>query len=364
VFYHYAMQVQLPMTDAEFDTLFVKSMRLFLANVQQQTCPGIQTNVDIGAGFNEPFLLLGVGVLAMGEDLSFCQEGTLISDATNEAIIAGSVAPVTTGCAPVPANPDFAETPAKIWYGGPTWRLINKFFQLKRFVLRVGRCEIINESLFELGMLYTPPQFLGAGDSCVPTMPFIRETNDTLNAKTLGSKFVPANTTVNAEGGSVSCAPNAPVTYGHPVIHNLANRIFCLPQPLLITPYTRVDIEFQTVDNDCCLIPAARAAAQLRCETPVEDWPLLTDAGGPAQVCTVPGGCMTLGIILKGYVCLPQAVADYLMNYLTCGSAYETLYRDSSYMAGVINKFGLAGRDNLKGLVGGLQGTGALSPQD
>jgi hypothetical protein len=362
VFYHYAMQVQLPMTDAEFEALFVKNVRLFLADIQQ-TCPGIQTNVDIGgAGFNEPFLLLGIGVIAMGEGLSFAQDGEVWPIADIETFQTDPVAPRIFAC--VREESGTERFPSKLWYGGPTWRLIEKFFQMKRFILRVGRCEIVNENLFELGMIHTPPSFQGASSSNIPTMCFVRETNDVMIAKKIAFGFLPVNTSVvesaTGPGGSLvysnaSCAPNAGVTYGHPVIHNLANRIFCLPQPLLVTPDTRVDLEFQTIDNDCCLLPAARRAATLCCETPFYPWPATTVEETSAASCSVPGGCLTLGIILKGYICLPKAVADYLINYLTCGSAYEQLYANNSYMAGIVRKFGLENQPSLKGLIGSLK---------
>jgi hypothetical protein len=234
---------------------------------------------------------------------------------------------------------------------------------MKRFVLRVGRCEIVNESLSELGIIYSSPVFQGASSSRIGTMTYIRETNDVMNAKELDYKFVPPNSCVSSLPSTevgvvmmVSPAPNAAVTFGHPDVRNLANRIYCLPQPLLITPFTRVDLEFQTVDNDCCLLPAARRAAMLRLETPYESAPVAVENGLTTQVMSVPGGCLTIGIVLKGYVCTPHAVADYLINYLTCGSSYEQLYADNPYVGGIIQKFGLQDHSNLKGLSSSLQG--------
>lgn len=375
VWYHYAFQVQLPMTEAEFNRLFVQNFRLFLQNFQEEACPGIVTNADFPALITtEPFLLMGVGVLAMGEGLSFCQDGALVTDAQVDAF--GSFAPGVDSCLRRTAEEAFlsanTSTPAKHWYGGPTWRLIEKFFQMKRFVLRIGRCAIIDESLFELGMLYTPPALKGAGDSCVPTMPFIRETNDVMNGKSIGFKFLPPNysSVERCVAGSLSCvpavcAPNANVTYGHPVIPNLANRIYCLPQPIMITPWaTRVDLDFETVDNDCCLIPAARKAAMLTQETPVEGFPARTGDGATTTVATVPGGCVTLGIILKGFTCLPQVVAQYLCEV---SPSMAPVYANDTYVAGIIQKHGLykeellKKHESLRGLIGGLQQSGALS---
>lgn len=388
VYYQYVLQLQLPLTEAEFDRVFTRTLRLFITQ-QDQSCPGIITTTELSSGFEEPFLLLGIGVYAIGEDLSFEQGGALVP--LEEGATPGSLEHplLVDGVAP----PQIAGglIPARLWYGGATWRLIDKFFQSKRFKMRVGRCEIVDEALTDLGIVNAVPVFAGASSSTVPTMPFVRETNDVMSARGMGFKFAPTNTrligptavTIGPDGGPmwapwlgpdfdgfgtpggfngfVTEAPNAPVTYGHPDIRNLAQRIYCLPQPLLVTPFVRVDLEFETVDSDCCLLPAARKAALVTTEAAYEEQPENLPGGGTTVVSTIPGGCLQIGIVLKGYVCTPRAVADYLINYM-CDAGWEAAYFDNAYVAGIINKFELHKQDDLKlkGLVESLRSRGTI----
>jgi len=338
----------LPFTQAEFEARFMSNIKVF---ANGEPVANQQTNAEVGSGVNTIFLACAVGIVAIGEGEAFSVHGAMVPTGDDSAvpIVPGMTEGCDEYCGAVRGN--VINNKATLWWGGPTWRFIEKFFQAFRLsVLVQRRFEIVNESLLDIGMTPLPPEFVGASDSRIPTMPFIRAVNDVLASKEdpiIAERFVTANTGILAGscGSSDSCClppPLAGVTYGHPRIIGLANRIYPLCQPILFTPGMRFDVNFVRLGGAC---ESALQNTSTINET-TADGSFNDDAGVGADcgaITTVPGGCISLGVVMKGIELWPQAAVQFLNEYVVPGGAMGQMYGSVRGLQGLLSQVGAAG---------------------
>lgn len=335
-YYYQVQQFQFPLTPAEFDGNFGGTIRLF-SLVDNQPCPGMQTNAAVGSSVNEPFVALGTCIIATGESKSFTLTGQFID---RNAINCPPCPPAagTTGAVCPPVGPcadgtfPSAENAAVFW-GGSTWQFIANFFQAYRLQIAINRrFLVVDEALMDVGMCGTPACFEGFGDSLVPAMPYVREVNDILAAKGCGKVFLPQNV---AAGSLCVGAPTAAAAYGCVKVMGLANRMYCFNYPLVFLPGMSFDISLVRVENDCCFLPAMRRNSVVDCGGPCPTADAILPPGcGCAW--TIPGGCLSIGLALKGYALQPAACLQFLADYCLPGSPLEALYVGNSYVGGLV----------------------------
>ncbi len=301
-YYYFVEQLQFPLTPAEFSSKFASSIPLFVDNAS--SCPGRQTNASFAAGTNEPFVVLGVGVVAIGKGFAFSLPGRMVA-----APASGDSVPTVEGC------PSTGQRDAVLDYGGSHWRFIEAFFNAYRLQMAVWRRYlVVDESLFDVGMVGDAPEFIGSGNALINAAPFVRETNDVLASKGCDLRFLPEN----HAGTQCIGAPTADVMYGHNAIRGIGNRIFCLNQPVVYLPGMRFDLQFTAVENDCVFLPDMERASVLECGSPTlpdanyED--RYVNASGFPGVYNVPGGALSLGVVLSGYALTPTACLDYMLS--------------------------------------------------
>lgn len=357
-YYYDVTQHTFPLTPAQFAGAFGATIKVFNLD-QDSASPGRQTNAATGSGINEPFLALGVGVVAIGNGLGFSTTGALYpnssiinsGDVKNDDLKKANAAPCFDGS--IAYSDTESGRNAVIWYGSSTWDFIENFFQAYRLqVLAARRWLLVDEALFDVGMTPTPPEFVGASQSNVPTMPFIREVNAVLQATNVDKTFIPQNT---AGEGPVP-GETAGVTFGHPRIIGLANRLYCFNQPILMLPGMTFDTKFVGVENDKVFKPSMYRDSVFdpSAGTPSS---LITDdlvvcgtvSAAYSTVYTIPGGTVSIGLVFKGYALHPSAVVDYVQNYLSPGSAQLSMMSGNPYLAGLAGQ-GVRG-GNLAGLV-------------
>lgn len=370
-YYYDYQRIRLPLIDSEVDRFFGSNISVF---DETQDNPDQVTNAATGKGVNEAFVALGAGIIAIGEGEAFAINGALVdvsAEGNTPPLQVSSAGLSSCYCGAVDLTGQ-AETTrlATFWWGAPTWRFIEKFFQAYRLqVIVQARFLIVDEALDEVGMVPQPAEFVGASDSNIPTMPFIRGTNDVMVRKQLGSQFFPANYFVQCGACGEDddtprdiCLPPplAPVTYGHPRIIGLANRIYCFNQPILFIPGMRFEVEFFN-QSDINQFIALKDSIRLNCTTASQF--AGADANGFVNCgvnCTVPGGMVNLGVVFKGFALWPQACLEYLARYICPGTAYSDLYSQTaaSYLGGLMSN-----PDIDKALLGKVAGTLGLPKQ-
>jgi hypothetical protein len=337
-YYYDFLRTNLPMTEEEYEAAFAPTVSLFS---ESPADPNRQTNTATGTSVNEPFVACGLGVVAMGEGEAFSVPGvTFTVPATGLAPGSNSpFVPTTTDllgtcyCGTASLVAGIAQQHAVFWWGAPTWRFIEKFFQAYRLQLAIGRrFLLVDEALFDVGMSPVPPEFIGASDSRYPTMPFIRAVNGVMLSKGIPQLFSPP--TVIDDGAIESVlapAPTVPVTYGHPRIIGLSNRIYSFRNPLAFLPGMRFTIDFVQVVPETTF-PELRNTVTANCSTIAENvvntinvQDVLLPFGAS---CTIPGGQISLGVVMKGLSLQPQACAQYLMDYVPRNSICERMYRE------------------------------------
>lgn len=340
-YYYDFLRTNLPMTDAEYEAAFAPTVSLFSEGAADTNR---QTNTSTGTSVNEPFVACALGVLAMGEGEAFSVPGVSLPMPAG-GFPAGTATPTVAmstlllgGCYCGTATLVVADAGirqhAVLWWGAPTWRFIEKFFQAYRLQLAVGRrFLLVDESLFDVGMSPVPPEFIGASESLYPTMPFIRAVNGVMQAKGLLQAFSAPTIAVDTEGtpGSLAPAPTVPVTYGHPRIVGLSNRHYALRDPLVFLPGMRFTIDFVQVVPESTF-PELRNTVTANCSTIAENVTnLVVIADVPRAFgasCTIPGGQISLGVVLKGLALQPRACAQYLTDFVPPDSICERMYRE------------------------------------
>lgn len=340
-YYYFVEQLQFPLTPEEFSNKFSASIPLFVDN--PQSCPGRQTNASFAAGTNEPFVVLGVGVVAIGKGFGFSLPGRMVAAPTD-----GDCVPVVDGC------PAAGQRDAVLDYGGAHWRFIEALFNAYRLQMAVWRRYlVVDESLFDVGMVPDSPEYVGAGHALINAMPFVRETNEVLADKGCDLRFLPQN----HAGTECIGAPTAEVMYGHNAVRGVGNRIFCLNQPVVYLPGMRFDVQFTRVDNDCCFLPDMERASVLDCGTPTLPAAGYADefcgvgTGGFPGVYNVPGGCLSFGVVLTGYALTPAACLDYMLT-VSPGSIQAQMLSGNQY-AGELYRKARNGDQQLAGVLAG-----------
>lgn len=303
-------QYKFPLTDAEFDAEFGETIPVFAQN-QDPECPGRQISpllLDGGFEIDDFFWLTGISLAAFGEPKSFAINGGLING------VAPAVIPCFDGCPPDEGEPS---TMAALYWGGPTWQFLYNFLNAYRFRWLIKRYEFLNVSASTLGITHMGPEFIGAGSSQVPAMPYIQQVNAAMAEKEIALAFIPQN----SAGEDLDCVgvPTADVVYGAPRLGGAMNRPFCLTNPMLLAPGMHLKMAFEAADGDCCYRDAMRKNATIG--TDPFPYEAATSATCEAGAFTIPGGCVTLGVILQGYV----------MNDDAC---WEALTRNQAFVAG------------------------------
>lgn len=331
-------QVQLPMTVSEFNNKFPGTKKVFDL-LSDTPCPGRQTNAGTGMTVEAPFLLTGVGLLAIGEGYGFTLPGIVVDKPDAPAAI-----PCTSGCVSDCASGD---RNAALAYGYPTWSILQKFFQAYRAQMYIGRhFQLFDEAAFDIGLAATTPEFVGASDSLISAMPYVRETNDQMDAKGMDKVFIPPNTAIGANGTESIGAPTAGVTWGATHTPGVANRLYQLNMPVLWLPGMTLDLRLVEVENDCCFRSAMQRDGVLDPDNPTKPSAAFTEelvcGVGCGSVFTVPGGCFSIGMVLTGYDITLSACVEYLTT-VPEGGAMEELYQNLGVgaVAALINNPGL-----------------------
>jgi hypothetical protein len=336
-YYYDVHQSHFPLTEAEFSG-FTGILKIF---DEETDTLGHQTNAATGSGVNEPFLAYGIGVVAIGEGLSFTSTGALVAEGVERAT------PCFDGCA-VDGTPS---TQATMWWGGAVWDFIENFFQAYRLQMVVNnRWLVLDESLFDVGMTPTPPEFVGASSSTVPAMPFIQETNQIMQDKNMGFQFVPQN---SATSSICVPPPTSGVTYGHPRIIGLSNRLFCFNQPIPFIPGMRFDTKFVPVEGGGYFRDAMKRSSVFDSTKDSPSTLFSTpNECGTLGVVNIPGGKVSIGLVLKGVALHPRVVVDYVNSYLPTDS-FLKLLAGNSYLFGLAQQMAASGvlKGNLAGIV-------------
>jgi hypothetical protein len=324
----------LPLTDAQVDA-FLSRLRfgLFKVNFPNDDCPGITTTASFLTTI-QPVVICGICVVAIGEGLNFCQGGVLVDCPDGNQ--PQQLPPVLANACDVSnAIPQEGQVPAIFQFGGPTWSFIESFF--RAFSLQVllnDECLIIDLPVNEIGMCEIAPSFIGAGDSCVSVMPFIREANQFALNNGVGCQFLPPNTmvTTGCDGVCTSITappPSAGATFGHIKFQGRHTKGIRLPRPLLLVPaVSTLGLEFDDWGNNAAFICQMKAAVVAgtgclgarECE-PIQPSPCFTGAALAASECPpilggaahFPGGKVTIGVRLMGF----RVSYSFCLNYFT-----------------------------------------------
>lgn len=359
--YYYDFLVRrLPMSDADFDSLFGRNLTIFGAPGDDQGGTGVsalgtgsQTNATNAAGVNEPFLAVGTGIIAIGENLNFSMHGVRVDQpaaADTPAVLAN---PNTLNEGPFEGAADIfgeetTQRSATLQWGGPTWEFIDSFFNTYRLDIRVQRrIQVVDEALSEVGMVPQPSEFVGAGTSRVSGMPYINSVNE--RAGQLGTEFF-LSPNVDNVATPAGCfpPPNPEATWGHPRISGLGNRMYCFTQPLLFLPGMRFDVQLTNIDAGCDF-DLLRRLVTISQSTAGENFNVdVPGAPGCGESYHFPGGCLRLGVVMKGFSLTPQACLHYATTRALAGGSRVAaeMYGDNAYLMGLANRFGAKSKIN------------------
>lgn len=329
--------LQLPMTPEQIQATLTGAVNLFSTTIAQ---PNRQTNTSSGSSVNDLFLAMGVGIVAIGEGMSFSLPGAAIGSVQ---LAADSDLPVPGCQAPgVDGNP---LTPATYWWGGPTWYIIEKFFRsFKLQVIANNRFLLVDESAEDIGMSPLPPEFIGASSSRVPASPFIRKTNDhILSSDGFGenkTQFLPQSIAVDEAGSTCVPPPDAGATYGHPCIAGLANRVYPFVRPILFAPGMQWDMQLVPQAAQCD-VDTMVSLATINCQTASSLQADVVDGGiASNNTCVIPGGCISLGVVIKGVSLWPSACIDFLSNfYADLPQFVQGMYGTNPFIQGLMQKY-------------------------
>lgn len=347
-YYYDFSRVELPLTAVEFNNEFGAKRSVF--NLDTEPDCNRQTNASVGSTVNEPFIAFGVGVIAIGEGMAFTVSGASFTrpaaaQVTPDLPMVPNGITAADGYEGVPNIGDTVAgtTQAKFNWGAPGWYFIEKFFQAYRLeILLNHRFLLVDESLMDIGMAPVPPDFIGASSSQIASMPYIRATNDVMAAKAINQVFIPANNFVDNQVAIAIPPSNSKVTYGHPRVIGLSDRIYSFRQPIVFVPGMRFEMMFRANEEDTCY-RALQNAVTVSSVTPDA---IYTDQVGTtdlsATMTTIPGGTISLGLVLKGYALQPQACIDYLSGYVSENSMYEKMYSMGD-IGGFLRKYDVSG---------------------
>jgi hypothetical protein len=362
-----------PITDSQLDA-FINRLQagLFKINIPQDDCPGITTTASLLTTI-QPTIICGICIVATGEGFNFCQPGVLVDCPDGDTPVAPPA--VVGNCDNSSVFPQDGQLSAVMQYGGPTWQFIEAFF--RAFSLQVllnDECLIIDLPVNEIGMCEIAPRFEGAGDSCISTMPYIRETNQHALANGLDCQFLPPNTIVSTgcDGVCTSiCAPppHAGVTYGHTSFQGRHPKMLRFPKPILLVPaISNLGLEFSPWGNNqafvnqmhMAAVPGTSKLGASECG-PISPSSCFTNTSpvgggdcGPG-VGHWPGGKVTIGVRLMGF----RVSYAFCLNYFTALAAAGwpglSVYAGTPWMQALAGKVpeNHPGKAVLQGLASG-----------
>jgi hypothetical protein len=335
-YYYDYKQVQLPLTPDECSSFFDSTIPIFVNEPVNEF-----TNAAVGLRLNEAFLAVGVGVIAVGEPESFTLSGLAMDTLADgsatpllQALAVGLTDPFLGAVDTAPGDLPVGVTgvPGTFNWGGPTWKIIDKFIRNYRLqIVLNNRFEVTNESVFDLGMVWTFPANVGTSSSRIAAKPYIQGVNQVLSGKNIGTTFLPANIVIENDLPFCLPPPNPQVSYGHPdVMGVVANRIYSFPQPLLLVPGLRFQMDFIQAHPDT--EPTICDLATVNAGSYAPELTGVIDAACGLGGTTIPGGSIHLGLVLKGFALQPSAALHYLQSYLWKGSVIaEALSESQEY---------------------------------
>lgn len=348
-----------PLTDEGMDGLFAfLENNLFGPPVSQTDCPGLFTNTQ-ALQVVSPTIICGMCIVATAEGENFCQSGVLV-DCPAGGVAATPPAVLQSGC-DGGALASAGQIPAVMQWGGSGWNFIQAFFRAYDVqVLLNDECLILDVPASDVGMCEIAPTFFGAGDSCLGTMPFIRETNEAARNNGLECQFLPPNTLITTDCNGVCASidappPTAAVTWGHQLFTGRQPKWWRFSKPILLFPaFAQVGVEFDPHGNAEAFKKQMRAAlvastkalgASENCGMipPSECFTTASPTGGAGSgAAHWPGGKVTIGVRLLGYRVSYSFCVDYFYQMVTQG--WPGLYQiygmgpAANFVAGISQK--------------------------
>jgi hypothetical protein len=341
-YYYDYKRLQLPLTQEECSDFFQGTIPIFAHTPGNTT-----TNAATGLQLNEAFLAVGVGIIAVGESESFTLSGISATafpstlEPTLPALDVGLTDPFLGANSPADAPVGLTSNPASFSWGGPTWKIVERFIQNYRLqILLNSRFEVTNESLFDLGLVWTFANNTGTSSSRIAAKTYIQSVNALMDEKDMGQTFMPANSVLIDDIPQCLPTPNPQVSYGHPNVAGVGNRIYSFPQPLLLVPGMRFQMGFvqaspQPSPTICDLATVGSGSYS----------PTLTEIPGCSSI-VIPGGSVHFGVVMKGFALQPSAALHYLNNYLWRGSAIAQAINEdrSPWLGRLLDRGGALGK--------------------
>lgn len=346
----------LPLTTAEFDGLFSGDIQLF-SNQPTDSDKTFSPNVATGQTVNSFFFAVGLGVIAVSDSLGFAVQGASVPlDALNTE----GKAVCFEGC--VEGN-EAGISNAVLDWGHPAWDAIAHFFQGYTLQMTLGgRMIIADEPISEIGMISEAAEFQGLGTANISAMPYINAVNKVLKDKGYGVAFIPQN----AAGSACAQPPTPSVQWSHPKVKGVSNRLFCLPKGTVIAPGQSINIDLYQVDGQCAVSEKLRRVLELQAfQKPTADMANTTTCDTLTGVTTIPGGDLTIGILLKGVEVAPSAVVEWFEGYAS--SEIVAQYVGNPHVVALASRYlqGLSSSDPRRGgLLAGLSDPTGQSLRD
>lgn len=299
---------------------------------QTPDCPGLFTNLQ-SLQVTSPTIICGMCIVATAEGENFCQSGVLV-DCPDGSVAVAPPAVLQSGC-DGGALASAGQTPAVMHWGGPGWNFIQAMFRAYDVQVSLNQdCLILDVPASDVGMCEIAPTFFGAGDSCMGTMPFIREANQAARNNGLECQFLPPNTLVTTDCAGVCASidappPSAAVTWGHQMFTGRQPKWSRFPQPILLFPaFSQVGVQFVPHGNNAAfknqmrnaLVASSNALGAADCGMigPSECFSTVSPTGGVGiGAAHWPGGKITIGIRLMGYRVSYSFCIDYFYRTLT-----------------------------------------------
>jgi hypothetical protein len=324
----------LPVTDAQLDAFFSRfesGLFNFRPPVGDGVC-NVSTNLSLLTTIS-PTIICGMCIVAVGEGQSFCQSGVLVP-CPEGGVAAAPPAVLGSGC-DGGALATAGQVPAVMNWGGPTWQFIESFFRTYNLQILINdECLVVDLPASDVGMCEIAPSFKGAGNSCIGTMPMIRETNQHARDNNIDCQFLPVNTLVTT-GCDGLCAsidappPSAAVTWGHTMFTGRNPKMFRFKNPLILVPaVTSLGVEFDLLGANsevfknqmrAAAVPGSKALGAAECGMigPSECFTTASPNGGAGVGAGHwPGGKVTIGIRLMGFRVSYAFCVDLLHQYV------------------------------------------------
>jgi hypothetical protein len=324
----------LPVTDAQLDAFFSRfenGLFKFQPPTQDGVC-NVSTNLSLLTTIS-PTIICGMCIVAVGEGQNFCQSGVLVPCPDGGTAVAPP-AVMGSGC-DGGALASAGQVPAVMSWGGPTWQFIESFFRTYNLqVLINDECLVVDLPASDVGMCEIAPSFKGAGDSCIGTMPMIRETNQHARDNNIDCQFLPVNTLVTTDCAGVCASidappPSAAVTWGHTMFTGRNPKLFRFKNPLILVPaVTSLGVEFDLLGSNseifknqmrAAAVPGSKALGATECGMigPSECFTTESPTGGVGiGAGHWPGGKVTIGIRLMGFRVSYAFCVDLLQQYV------------------------------------------------